>query len=71
MKVNKEYYYVFITFIIYFLIGLLDTFFAENTFDYELKDKTLVDIIHNNFRGNYSQSIPNNLVFFILLTCSF
>ena len=65
MKINKEYYYVLLSLLLFLLISTLDTFFAENTIDYELNEKTLVDVIHNNFKSNVSQSIPNNIVLFI------
>ena len=69
MKINKEYYYVLLSLLLFLLISTLDTFFAENTIDYELNEKTLVDVIHNNFKSNVSQSIPNNIVLFIFCYC--
>lgn len=65
MKISKEYIHVLLSFLLFLIVAAGDTFFAENTFDYELNRKTLVDVIHNNF-PKIKDSIATAIVFLLL-----
>ena len=64
----KLVYYIPLSIVIYFVVVfLVTTFITENLIDYEFKDDSLPDILHNNFKKFISMKTVNNILLVYLV----